>query len=124
MTDDALPLQHEQVKHVLLVEDSSTYVFALRKILGALGISVVVAGTLKTAQAELASGDFDVLLLDLNLPDSSGLDTLHNMIDSYELPTVVITSVDDRATAAAAILAGADDYLVKGPLDANILRQT
>lgn len=112
------------VKRVLLVEDSSTYVFALRKILGALGVSVVIAGTLRGAHAELASGEFDVLLLDLNLPDSSGLDTLHKMIDSYDLPTVVITSTDDRTTAAAAILAGADDYLVKGPLDAKILGQT
>ncbi len=113
-----------QVKRVLLVEDSSTYVFALRKILNALGVSVVVAGTLKAARAELVSGSFDALLLDLNLPDSSGLDTLHSMIDSYELPTVVITGNDDRSTAAAAILAGADDYLVKGPLDAKMLGQT
>jgi signal transduction histidine kinase len=124
MTDYTPSLEDANVKRVLLVEDSSTYVFALRKILTALGVLVVVAGTLKAAQAELASGDFDAVLLDLNLPDSSGLDTLHSMIEAYELPTVVITSNDDRNTAAAAILAGADDYLVKGPLDAKMLAQT
>lgn len=124
MLDRPPSLPNAHVKHVLLVEDSSTYVFALRKILSALGVSVVVAGTLKAARAELASGHFDALLLDLNLPDSSGLDTLHNMIDSFEVPTVVITSEDDRSTAATAILAGADDYLVKGPLDAKMLGQT
>jgi signal transduction histidine kinase len=124
MIDATPPTQDAHVKRVLLVEDSSTYVFALRKILNVLGVSVVVAGTLKAARAELASTGFDVVLLDLNLPDSSGLDTLHNMIEACELPTVVITSNDDRTIAAAAILAGADDYLVKGPLDAKILGQT
>jgi two-component system sensor histidine kinase/response regulator len=122
---DATPHPHDApVKRLLLVEDSSTYVFALRKILTILGISVVVAGTLKAARAELASCDFDAVLLDLNLPDSAGLDTLHNILEACDLPTVVITSSGDRTTAAAAILAGADDYLVKGPLDAKMLGQT
>lgn len=112
------------VKRVLLVEDSYTYVYALRKILGTLGTSVAVAGTLDAARAELSNGQFDVVLLDLNLPDSSGLETLHQMLTLYDLPTIVITSNDDRHTATAAILAGADDYLVKGPLDAKLLGQT
>lgn len=112
------------VKHVLLVEDSSTYVFALRKILGSLGVSTTVAGTLASAQNELAAGRFDAVLLDLNLPDSSGLDTLHSVLTACDLPTVVITSNDDRSMAAAAILAGADEYLVKGPLDGRVLGQT
>jgi two-component system, sensor histidine kinase and response regulator len=122
---DSTPPSHEApVKRVLLVEDSSTYVFALRKILTILGASVVVAGTLKAARVELSGGHFDAILLDLFLPDSSGLDTLHSILETCDLPTVVITSHDDRSTAAAAILAGADDYLVKGPLDAKILGQT
>jgi two-component system, sensor histidine kinase and response regulator len=124
MFDSTPPPHDAPVKRVLLVEDSSTYVFALRKILTILGASVVVAGTLKAARAELAGGYFDAILLDLFLPDSSGLDTLHNILETCDLPTVVITSHDDRSTAAAAILAGADDYLVKGPLDAKILGQT
>jgi two-component system, sensor histidine kinase and response regulator len=124
MLDSALLPQEIPVKHVLLVEDSSTYIFALRKILGSLGVSTSVAGTLASARIELAAGTFDAVLLDLNLPDSMGLDTLHAILSACDLPTVVITSNDDRNMAATAILAGADEYLVKGPLDARILGQT
>lgn len=124
MTDAANPPLDAAVKRVLLVEDSSTYVFALRKILTTLGASVVVVGTLNAARLELARERFDVVLLDLNLPDSSGLETLQDVLSTYDLPTVVITSNEDRHTATAAILAGADDYLVKGPLDAKLLGQT
>lgn len=112
------------VRHILLVEDSSTYVFALRKILAILGITLVVRETLARAREELRHNTFDAVLLDLNLPDSSGLDTLHGILDACDLPTVVITGNDDRNIAAAAILAGADEYLVKGPLDAKVLGQT
>lgn len=124
MMDAANPPLDASVKRVLLVEDSSTYVFALRKILTSLGASVVVVGTLNAARLELARERFDVVLLDLNLPDSSGLETLQEVLAMYDLPTVVITSNEDRHTATAAILAGADDYLVKGPLDAKLLGQT
>lgn len=122
---DPTILPHEiPVKQVLVVEDSSTFVFALRKILTSLGITITVAGTLAIARSELAAGTFDAVLVDLNLPDSSGLDTLHSILETCDLPTVVITGNDDRNIAAAAILAGADEYLVKGPLDARILGQT
>lgn len=124
MLDSALFTHNLAVKHVLVVEDSSTYVFALRKILGPLGVSISVAGTLALAQRELATDTFDAVLLDLNLPDSSGLETLHAILSMCDLPTVVITSHDDRSLAAAAILAGADEYLVKGPLDIRTLGQT
>jgi two-component system, sensor histidine kinase and response regulator len=118
-------LPHEiPVKHVLVVEDSSTFVFALRKILTSLGVTISVARTLTTARSELAAAAFDAVLLDLNLPDSAGLDTLHSILETCDLPTVVITGNDDRSLAAAAILAGADEYLVKGPLDARVLGQT
>jgi two-component system, sensor histidine kinase and response regulator len=124
MIDMTTSTREMPIKRVLLVEDSSTYVFALRKILAFLDVAVVVTGTAQGARTELATGDFDVVLLDLNLPDSSGLETLDMILGTCDLPIVVITSNDDRKTAAAAILAGADDYLVKGPLDAKVLEQT
>jgi len=124
MLDQLFLPQNLPVKHVLVVEDSSTYVFALRKILTSLGATTVVTATLEGALARLQAENFDAILLDLNLPDSEGLDTLHRILTNSDLPTVVITSNDDRNMATAAILAGADDYLVKGPLDAKVLEQT
>lgn len=122
---DVLGSPHEMpVKRVLVVEDSSTYVFALRKILGLLDISVAAVGTLDGARTELARGQFDAVLLDLNLPDSAGLETLHTILNACDLPIVVITGNEERSTATAAILAGADEYLIKGPLDTKTLAQT
>lgn len=124
MSDATSLLPDVPVKNVLVVEDSSTYIYALRKVLTMFGVSITTTGTLAGARAELAKNAFDAILLDLNLPDSSGLETLRAILDTRDLPTVVITGNDDRSVAEAAILAGADDYLIKGPLDAKMLGQT
>jgi diguanylate cyclase (GGDEF)-like protein len=64
----------------------------------------------------------DVVLLDLGLPDCSGLDSLtrlNGLVDS--VPVIVLTGLDDEAVAVAAVQAGAQDYLVKGQVDGNLL---
>lgn len=110
-------------KNILVVEDSTTYVFVLRKILSQLGIKSIVAGTLQAALRELEMSHFDAILLDLNLPDSSGLDTLHSVLAVSNHPVVVLTSNDDQKMASEAVLSGIDDYIIKGPLDSASLAQ-
>jgi signal transduction histidine kinase/CheY-like chemotaxis protein len=64
----------------------------------------------------------DVVLLDLTLPDAFGLDGLRRLTDAApELPVVVLTGSSDRALGAAALQAGAQDYLLKGAADAALL---
>ena len=73
----------------------------------------------------LRKNEVDVVMLDLNLPDSSGVDTvakLHSQFSS--LPLVIMTSTDDEALAMQAMRYGATDYLVKGQTDARLLRRT
>ena len=73
----------------------------------------------------LAKDHFDVVLLDLNLPDSSGLDTVRKFLsDVNNVPVIVLTGLDDETTGLMAIQEGAQDYLVKGRTDGSLLART
>ena len=75
--------------------------------------------------ARLAEGDIDVLLLDLSLPDSLGLDTLTKAHAKFpHLPIVVLTSMEDEELGLRLVQGGAQDYLVKGQVDGLILLRT
>ena len=66
--------------------------------------------------------DFDVVLLDLSLPDASGLETVTKMHEAAtSLPIVVLTGLNDEAAALEALRKGAQDYLIKGQIDSVLL---
>jgi len=70
----------------------------------------------------LATGYFDVLLLDLGLPDSQGLDTFNKLhAQSPQVPVVILTDLDDASLAYKAVRNGAQDYLVKSQMNSNLL---
>lgn len=70
----------------------------------------------------LAAGYFDVLLLDLGLPDSQGLDTFNKLhAQSPQVPVVILTDLDDASLAYKAVRNGAQDYLVKSQMNSNLL---
>ncbi|MGC9528110.1 MAG: ATP-binding protein [Limnospira sp.] len=76
--------------------------------------------TLKTA--ELESQTYDVILLDLTLPDSSGLDSLTPLLyQAPSLPIIVLTNTNDDKLAIEAVRQGAQDYLVKRMVNAEVL---
>lgn len=80
------------------------------------------AGRLSTGVKLLASGDIAVVLLDLSLPDSQGLDTLVRMrSQAPDVPIVVLSDLDDKSLATAVIGDGAQDYLIKGQLSGSLL---
>lgn len=94
------------------------------KITGALGSAfrLVLADRLTTGLARLAAGVVDVVLLDLSLPDSQGLDTFtKTRVQAPDVPIVVLTGLDDEALALQAMQSGAQDYLVKGQIDGHRL---
>jgi len=65
---------------------------------------------------------FDVMVLDLNLPDSQGLDTFGRVHEQApEMPIVVLTGVMDETVAFEAVKGGAQDYLIKGQVDSDLL---
>ncbi len=80
---------------------------------------------LSDAQAALGAKAYDVILLDLSLPDSFGLDTVRSTRASApNIPIVVLSGLDDEAIAVEAVKEGAQDYLTKGRVDGPLLVRT
>jgi signal transduction histidine kinase len=74
------------------------------------------------AETHLAKGGVDIVLLDLGLPDGHGLDTVRRAhAAAPEVPVIVLTGLDDEALAAEAMIAGAQDYLIKGQIENRAL---
>ncbi|MGR3319587.1 MAG: response regulator [Candidatus Anammoxibacter sp.] len=73
----------------------------------------------------LSATDIDVTLLDLGLPDSQGLETFTRIhTQNPRMPVVVLTSLNDEALGIMAMKEGAQDYLMKGDVDKNVLTRS
>ncbi len=70
----------------------------------------------------LNDNDIDVILLDLSLPDSHGLDTFETVFSAQpKIPIIVLTGLEDHRTAIETVQKGAQDYLVKGKVEGGLL---
>ncbi|MBW2567177.1 MAG: response regulator [Deltaproteobacteria bacterium] len=118
----------ERPIHVLLIEDNLGDARLIEEFLGeARGaqFSLECIDRLSIGLKRLAQGGIDVTLLDLNLPDSQGLDTVIKTNDqARDVPIIVLTGQDNEILAGEAMRIGAQDYLVKGQMDGNLLIHT
>jgi serine phosphatase RsbU (regulator of sigma subunit) len=104
---------------VLLVEDDDGDALLVDDLLSKAlpGVRIARSRTFGEALAELDGGT-DCVLLDLQLPDAAGLDTVVRLRgQAPATPLIVLTGLDDAAAGVAAVDAGAQDYLVKGNVD-------
>ncbi len=110
---------------VLLVEDNPGDARLLREALvdaGSGRVELTHVERLSTALQRLDKEHFDVILLDLSLSDERGLETLKRAREQKpEVPVIVLTGIDDEVLAVNAVREGAQDYLVKGQVDGNLL---
>jgi pilus assembly protein CpaE len=110
---------------VLLVEDNAVSAHVVKTMLAGVDTSLLevhAAPTLMGALDQLGATTFDVILLDLSLPDSDGIETLTTIrIHAPQIPVLVLTGSDNEALANAALQHGAQDYIVKGQFDGNSL---
>jgi two-component system, cell cycle sensor histidine kinase and response regulator CckA len=110
---------------VLLVEDNPGDARLFQELVRDAGAGLwklVQVSRLSAALDRLRVEPFDVMLLDLSLPDADGLDTLISAHSAApKIPIVVLTGHDDEALAVRAVRSGAQDYLVKGRLDGDRL---
>jgi phosphoserine phosphatase RsbU/P len=110
---------------ILLVEDDPDDVWVMRNLLGGRSdesVELAHVELLSAAIERCAEDTFDVILLDLSLPDSQGLETFFTMhAFAGEVPIVVLTGLDDERSAVKAVQAGAQDYLVKGQVNDRLL---
>lgn len=110
---------------VLMVEDDGGDADYIRELLSGeerAHFSLEQAGSLSEGVRRLQEERFDILLLDLGLPESQGLDTFMKCRDfASEVPIVVLTGLSDEEVAMQAVQKGAQDYLVKGDIDGRLL---
>jgi phosphoserine phosphatase RsbU/P len=110
---------------ILLVEDNPGDARLIRELLRdapSLPFELTHVARLDEARAHLAGAEVDVILLDLSLPDAHGLESVTRTLEfAPRIPIVVLTGLDDEATALGAMQAGAQDYLVKGQVESGVL---
>ncbi|MBX9720312.1 MAG: response regulator [Candidatus Obscuribacterales bacterium] len=112
---------------LLLIEDNlgdaRLFIEALRDIEGQ-DFTVEQVSKLKEGLELLGSGHYDIVLVDLFLPDSRGLDTFLQIRDRVpDLPVLVLTGFNDEKLAVEAVKNGAQDYLLKAELSPNLLKR-
>lgn len=114
-----------EVVNVLLIEDNEEHVQFLRQLLATAELTTFelhTAGNVADGVDRLKDGGIDLILLDLSLPDSDGLETFIRVIEAApDLPLVVLSGINDIALAIETVQLGAQDYLVKGRVDNHLL---
>jgi serine phosphatase RsbU (regulator of sigma subunit) len=110
---------------LLLVEDDDGDALLVRELLAEPSSSVEVSWVRTLADARPAATVADCVLLDLDLPDASGLDGLRRIRETAaRVPVIVLTGHDDESVGEAAVAAGAQDYLIKGQVTDRLLIRT
>lgn len=124
----APPLRPDSGKRpvkVLLAEAEPEGLSGLREAISELGefqVELEWASQLSSALERLSEGGVDLLLLDLNLPDSEGIATFERAYAfAPGVPIVVLTDLDDEEVALSTVKGGAQDYLVKGQVSQDLL---
>lgn len=110
------------MEKIFLLEDDATLSRGISMALSGPECAVILADCLTQAQEKLAGPSYDLLILDINLPDGSGLDLLRKLRDQgNETPTILLTANDLELDEVTGLEAGADDYITK-PFSLAVLR--
>ena len=121
MTESSLRFIEENIIQVLLVEDNFDHAKLIQMFLERSNVQefkLSITGNLKEAISLIREIKFDVILLDLSLPESNGLSTFYHLHAQVNgIPIVVLSGSDDELLAIEAVRGGAQDYLVKGHAD-------
>jgi signal transduction histidine kinase/CheY-like chemotaxis protein len=107
---------------VLLVEDNPDDALLIEDMLAATAVDIEHASTLSLALEKLTREDFELVLLDLSLPDARGPGTIGLIRNQAPgIPIVVLSGLSDENAAIQTMEQGAQDYLIKGQVDARLL---
>jgi serine phosphatase RsbU (regulator of sigma subunit) len=120
------PAAPQQSLSLLLVEDDRGDALLVEELIADANadIRVVWVRTMADAERELANVRPDCVLLDLKLPDANGISALDRIAKRADnVPVVVLTGFNDEHFGIAAVASGAQDYLVKGRVDPEMLRR-
>lgn len=109
------------MQHILIAEDDETLAQGIRLALQSPEIAVTICGTLAKAAELLRGFSFHLLILDVNLPDGSGLDLLQTIRRTGTMPVILLTANDLETDIVGGLESGADDYITK-PFSLAVLR--
>ncbi|OEE71565.1 quorum-sensing sigma-54 dependent transcriptional regulator LuxO [Vibrio genomosp. F6] len=116
--------ENQKSKYLLMVEDTASVAALYRSYLTPLGIDINIVGTGRDAINSLNHRTPDLILLDLRLPDMTGMDVLFAVKQSYpDVPVIFMTAHGSIDTAVEAMRHGSQDFLIK-PCEADRLRVT
>ena len=110
-----------ELHRILIVEDDPALGQGIRIALQSERLAITVVRTLADARIALAGGEYALMLLDINLPDGSGLDFLLGLRQSSRMPVILITANDMETDIVVGLESGADDYITK-PFSLAVLR--
>ncbi|WP_048190668.1 PAS domain S-box protein [Methanobacterium sp. SMA-27] len=113
--------------HILLIEDNPGDALIINEMLKEVYADNFVLDHFKRIKdgLEHVNEDFDIMLLDLNLPDSQGIGTFNTMnMHAPEVPIIILTGLLDEDLAINIVSEGAQDYLVKGQIDKQLLSRS
>lgn len=117
----------DSIIHLLLVEDNEFDAMVIQKILSnhdSIDFHVSHVTTLQDAQCHSVTNKYDIVLLDLSLPDSFGLECLEKLTPfNLNTPIIVMSGIDDEEITLQAVKEGAQDFLIKGMIDKALLPQ-
>jgi DNA-binding NtrC family response regulator len=110
---EGIPMSTESAAHILIVDDDTSFATAVAEIATLQGLHADTAATLNEARSKLREQSFDLVLLDLDLPDGNGL-TLFNELDPDDcVPVAIVTGNPSVESAARSVRLPVVDYLVK-----------
>ena len=109
------------MKKILLVEDDGALGQGISLALNSESVAVTRCENLLQGRQALAKEDFDLLILDINLPDGSGLELLREVRQTSGLPIILLTANDMETDIVVGLETGADDYITK-PFSLAVLR--
>ena len=109
------------MQKILLLEDDITLGSGIRLALQSPSVQITLCRTLAQARAAVAENSYDLLILDINLPDGSGLQLLEQVWKTSRVPVILLTANDLEVDVVTGLESGADDYITK-PFSLAILR--
>ena len=109
------------MQKILLLEDDITLGSGIRLALQSPSVQITLCRTLAQARGAAADNSYDLLILDINLPDGSSLELLEQVRKTSHVPVILLTANDLEMDVVTGLEAGADDYITK-PFSLAILR--
>ena len=108
-------------EYIIITEDDRALARGLERALDKEGRDITLCAGLDEARTALETGNCDLMILDVNLPDGSGFDFLREIREKSDVPVMMLTVIDMETDIVSGLEAGADDYMTK-PFSLAVLR--